>query len=59
MQTDSVREGIYNIATIFPGICYVLVALILIFAYPLSKRVVEQNGEILTQRRKAKAEIQQ
>ncbi|MCI8300431.1 MAG: MFS transporter [Lachnospiraceae bacterium] len=59
VQTDSVREGIYNIATIFPGICYVLVALILIFAYPLSKRVVEQNGEILTQRRKAKAEIQQ
>ncbi len=58
VQTDSVREGIYNIATIFPGICYVIVALILIFAYPLSKRVVEQNGEILAQRRKAKAEIQ-
>ncbi len=58
VQTDRVREGIYNIATIFPGICYVIVALILIFAYPLSKRVVEQNGEILAQRRKAKADVQ-
>lgn len=58
VQTDSVREGIYNIATIFPGICYVIVALILIFAYPLSKRVVEENGEILAQRRKVKADMQ-
>ncbi len=59
VQTDRVREGIYNIATIFPGICYVIVALILIFAYPLSKGVVEQNGEILAQRREVKADVQQ
>lgn len=54
MQTDRVREGIYNIATIFPGVCYVIVALILIFAYPLSKSVVEHNGEILAERRDLK-----
>lgn len=59
VQTDRVREGIYNIATIFPGICYVIVALILIFAYPLSKGVVEQNGEILARRREVKADVQQ
>ncbi len=53
VQTDAVRKGIYNIATIFPGVCYVIVALILIFAYPLSKKMVEQNGEILAQRRRA------
>ena len=56
VQTDSVREGIYNIATIFPGLCYVIVALILIFAYPLSKNVVQRNGEILTERRNVAAE---
>ena len=54
VQTDRVREGIYNIATIFPGVCYVIVALILIFAYPLSKSVVEHNGEILAERRDLK-----
>lgn len=51
VQTDAVREGIYNIATIFPGVCYVIVALILLFAYPLNKRLVEKNGEILAGRR--------
>ena len=56
VQTDSVREGIYNIATIFPGLCYVIVALILIFAYPLSKNVVQRNGEILTERRNVAAD---
>lgn len=56
VQTDAVRVGIYNIATIFPGICYVIVALILIFAYPLGRRVVEKNGEILARRRKAEAD---
>ncbi len=56
VQTDSVREGIYNIATIFPGLCYVIVALILIFAYPLSKNVVQRNGEILAERRNVAAE---
>ena len=52
VQTDAVRAGIYNIATVFPGVCYIIVALILIFAYPLSKGVVEKNGEILAERRK-------
>ncbi len=56
VQTDAVRVGIYNIATIFPGICYVIVALILIFAYPLGRRVVEKNGETLARRRKAEAD---
>ena len=54
VQTDRVREGIYNIATVFPGICYIIVALILIFAYPLSRKVVEANGRILAERRAGK-----
>lgn len=51
VQTDEVRVGIYNIATVFPGVCYILVALILIFAYPLSKKVVNENVAILAKRR--------
>lgn len=54
VQTDRVREGIYNIATVFPGICYIVVALILIFAYPLNRKVVEANGRILAERRAGK-----
>lgn len=50
-QTDSVRVGIYNIATIFPAVCYIVVALILIFAYPLGKKAVIENAAILEKRR--------
>ena len=51
VQTDRVRLGIYNIATAFPGICYIIVALILAFAYPLTKKVVVENSAILAKRR--------
>lgn len=54
VQTDAVRQGIYNIATAFPGICYLLVALILAFAYPLTKKVVAENSDILAKRREGK-----
>ncbi len=42
-QTESVRESIYDISTIVPAMAYLGVALILIFAYPLSKKRVEEN----------------
>ncbi|MEG0961714.1 MAG: glycoside-pentoside-hexuronide (GPH):cation symporter [Lachnospiraceae bacterium] len=51
IQTEGVKLGIYNITTIFPGVCYIIVALILIFAYPLSKKVVNENVAILEKRR--------
>lgn len=54
VQTDAVRRGIYNIATAFPGICYLIVALILAFAYPLTRKVVLENGAILAERRAGK-----
>ncbi len=50
-QTDAVKQGIYNIATAVPTILYLLVALCLIFLYPLGKRKVEENIRAL--RRKA------
>ena len=43
-QTESVASGIYTIATLFPGVCYIIVGLILMFAYPLTKKVVKENA---------------
>lgn len=42
-QTEAVRNGIYGIATLFPGVVYLLVGIVLWFLYPLSKIVVENN----------------
>ena len=39
----SATNGIYTLATLFPGVCYIIVGLILMFAYPLSKKVVQEN----------------
>ena len=43
-QTTATTDGIYALATLFPGVCYVVVGLILMFAYPLSKKVVNENS---------------
>ncbi|MBQ6631071.1 MAG: MFS transporter [Romboutsia sp.] len=51
-QTVAVTESIYTVSTIFPGICYISIGLILAFAYPLSKKVVEQNSAKLAKARK-------
>ena len=53
-QTTQVTDGIYTIATIFPAVCYIAVGLILIFAYPLSKKVVEENASKLSLMREAR-----
>lgn len=51
VQTESVSNNIYNISTIVPAIAYLGVALIMIFAYPLSKKRVEENITELKLRR--------
>lgn len=51
VQNTSVINGIYAISTLFPAICCILIALILLFVYPLSKKVVEENSQKLTQMR--------
>lgn len=51
-QTAEVAERIYTTATLVPGVCYLLVFLIIQFAYPLTKREVEKNSGILQERRK-------
>lgn len=47
----SVTEGIYNITVIVPAIGFLVLTLILMFWYPLHKRKVEENVQILKDRR--------
>ncbi|MCI6466612.1 MAG: glycoside-pentoside-hexuronide (GPH):cation symporter [Faecalicatena sp.] len=51
VQTQAVADGIYNIATLIPGILYIGVGLCLIFIYPLNKKRVEANVATLKARR--------
>ena len=51
IQTQAVADGIYNIATIVPGILYIGVGVVLFVIYPLGKRRVQENIEILKNKR--------
>lgn len=55
-QTGDVQQGIYNLATFFPGIVYLLAAGVLFFLYPLGKRRVEDNVEKLKEQHNADEE---
>ena len=46
-QTEAVRNGIYNIATLVPMILYLAVGICLIVIYPLSKKKVAENAAAL------------
>lgn len=46
-----VREGIFNISTLVPAVGFALLGAILWFWYPLHKRQVEENVEILREKR--------
>lgn len=50
-QTRQVSERIYTVATLVPGICYLIVFLIIQFAYPLTRREVEHNTALLQEKR--------
>jgi len=54
VQVESVKEGIYTLSTLFPGVCYILAGLLMMFAYPLTKKVVEGNIEKLASLRASK-----
>ena len=50
-QTPEVAQRIYTVATLVPGICYLIVFLIMQFGYPLNHKVVEHNSAVLQSRR--------
>ncbi len=51
VQSPEVVERIYTVSTLIPAICYFVVALILIFWYPLSKKKIAENQRIIKERR--------
>lgn len=50
VQSPEVVERIYTVSTLIPAICYFLVALILIFWYPLSRKKIAENQQIIKER---------
>ncbi len=50
-QSEAVRDGIYNIATLVPTILYITVGICLLLIYPLGKKKVNENTQILKLRR--------
>ena len=50
-QTQAVKDGIYNIATLVPMILYIAVGVCLFVIYPLSKKKVNENTATLKERR--------
>lgn len=59
VQTGEVAGRIYTVATLIPGICYLLVFLIMLFWYPLSKREVEKNTRLLQEKREADSTVKE
>ncbi len=55
-QTEEVSRRIYGVATLVPGVCYLLVFVIMQFLYPLGKREVEKNTAILQEKRRKEQE---
>ena len=47
---ESVKDGLFDISTIVPAIGFILLALVLWFWYPLNKKEVEKNTEILREK---------
>ena len=52
-QPNEVAERIYTVATLVPGACFLIVFLIMQFAYPLNRRSVEHNSKVLAERRRS------
>ncbi len=50
-QSTEVLDGLYFLVNVVPGVCFVLVGLVLGFLYPLKKAVIEKNVKILAARR--------
>lgn len=54
VQTPEVAERIYTVSTIVPAVCYFIVAIILIFWYPLSRKKIAENRRMIQERQAAK-----
>ena len=52
IQTATVTSGIYTMSTLLVGVFFIIAGLIFAFAYPLSKKVVEENTAKLAEKHK-------
>ena len=52
-QTEAVKSGIFSITTLVPALGFGLLAVVLLFWYPLHKKQVEENNAILKAKREA------
>ena len=52
-QTAAVKSGIFSITTLVPALGFGLLAIVLLFWYPLHKKQVEENNAILKAKREA------
>lgn len=55
-QTAAVKDGIFNITTLVPALGFLLLALVLIFWYPLHKKQVDKNVATLAAKRQTEQE---
>ena len=53
VQTDAVKFGIYGLSTLLIALLYIAIALILFFAFPLNKELVNNNAKELERRRES------
>lgn len=49
-QAAGTLDGLFAFSTIVPAALYLVIALVLVFWYPLNRRTVEQNAAILAAR---------
>lgn len=54
VQTAEVLKGLYTISTLVPALLFFCVTFMLVVVYPLNKKKVEENSEILQKRRAAR-----
>ena len=54
VQSQETLDGIYGLGTLVPGIIYLIIAIILIFLYPLTKQRLNQLTVDLAKKRKVK-----
>ena len=55
VQSTATVNNIYNVATFLPGVTYLLIAVIMFFGYPLTKRKLAELNVALAKRRAAEA----
>lgn len=51
VQAPSVKNGIYTVSTLIPAVMYLASGIVLAFVYPLGKREVRKNTDILKKAR--------